>query len=71
MSFLPVDEQLQILRAGVEEILTEEELREKLERSRKTGKPLRTTGQFKLCTLNSPWCPASTTACGVSYPTCR
>jgi len=41
MDFLPVDEQMAQLKVGVEEILREEELRSKLERSRKTGKPLR------------------------------
>ena len=40
MSFLPVDEQMEILRKGAVEILREEELKEKLERSRKEGKPL-------------------------------
>jgi len=41
MDFLPVDEQMAQLKIGVEEILREEELRAKLERSRQTGKPLR------------------------------
>jgi len=40
VSFLPVDEQMEILRKGAVEILREEELKEKLERSRKEGKPL-------------------------------
>ena len=40
MSFLTVDEQMEILRKGAVEILREEELKEKLERSRKEGKPL-------------------------------
>lgn len=39
--FKPVDEQLAYLRKGVAEIIPEEELKTKLERSRKTGKPLR------------------------------
>lgn len=38
--FPSVDEQLAVIRRGVEEILPEEALREKLERSYKTGKPL-------------------------------
>ena len=37
----PVDEQLALIRRGVEQIVPEEELRQKLERSVKTGKPLR------------------------------
>src|SRR5438132_4747584 len=36
-----VDEQLALIRRGVEQIAPEEELRQKLERSLKTGKPLR------------------------------
>src|SRR5229473_7401760 len=36
-----VDEQLALIRRGVEQIVPEEELRQKLERSVKTGKPLR------------------------------
>ncbi len=38
--FPPVEEQLAILRRGVEEILPEAELGDKLERSRRTGRPL-------------------------------
>ena len=45
-SFLPVEEQLARLRPGVEEILSEEELRLKLERSRQTGRPLRVKQGF-------------------------
>ena len=41
MSFLPVDEQLAIIRRGVEKIVPEEELAAKLTKSRETGKPLR------------------------------
>ncbi|MBC8113015.1 MAG: tyrosine--tRNA ligase, partial [Candidatus Saccharimonas sp.] len=41
MSFLPVDEQLVLIRRGVEKIVPEEELAAKLTRSRETGKPLR------------------------------
>jgi tyrosyl-tRNA synthetase len=40
-TFRTVDEQMALLRKGVAEIIREEELRAKLERSRKTGKPLR------------------------------
>src|SRR2546426_1865611 len=36
-----VDEQLALIRRGVEQIVPEAELRKKLERSLKTGKPLR------------------------------
>jgi tyrosyl-tRNA synthetase len=39
--FKPVDEQLAYLKKGVSEIVPEPELRAKLEKSRKTGKPLR------------------------------
>ncbi|MEW8979324.1 MAG: tyrosine--tRNA ligase [Symbiobacterium sp.] len=41
MGFMSVDEQLKILMRGVVDIVTEEELRQKLERSVKTGRPLR------------------------------
>src|SRR5438128_2429313 len=37
----PVDEQLTLIRRGVEQIVPEAELRQKLERSVKTGQPLR------------------------------
>jgi len=40
-NFKPVDEQLAYLKKGVHEIIREEDLRAKLEKSRKTGKPLR------------------------------
>jgi tyrosyl-tRNA synthetase len=40
MSFPPVDEQLEVLRRGVEEIVPEDDLADKLERSRETGTPL-------------------------------
>ena len=41
MSFLPVDEQLALIRRGVEKIVPEEELAAKLTKSRETGQPLR------------------------------
>jgi len=41
MSFPPVAEQLDILRRGIEKIVPEAELAEKLEKSRQTGIPLR------------------------------
>jgi tyrosyl-tRNA synthetase len=41
MSMLSVDEQLAVIRRGVEQIVPEAELRQKLERSVRTGKPLR------------------------------
>ncbi len=41
MSFLPVEEQLKIIRRGTVEIIPEEELIAKLEHSQKTKKPLR------------------------------
>jgi len=40
LSFLPVDEQMDILRKGAVEIIREEELKAKLERSREDGRPL-------------------------------
>ena len=40
-SFPPVEEQLALLKKGAAEIIREPELREKLERSRQSGKPLR------------------------------
>jgi tyrosyl-tRNA synthetase len=45
-SFAPVDEQLAYLKKGAAEIIRESELREKLERSRQTGKPLRVKAGF-------------------------
>jgi tyrosyl-tRNA synthetase len=39
--FPPVDEQLRIITRGVEKIVPQDELRQKLERSRATGTPLR------------------------------
>jgi tyrosyl-tRNA synthetase len=41
MNFPPVDEQLAIIRRGVEKIVPEEELAARLAKSRETGKPLR------------------------------
>lgn len=41
MSFPPVEEQLQIIRRGIEKIVPEEELTQKLQKSRETGVPLR------------------------------
>ncbi len=46
MGFQPVDEQIQVLRRGVEVILTEEELRGKLERSIRENRPLRVKQGF-------------------------
>ena len=40
MSFLPIDEQLSLIRRGIEEIIPEESLKDKLERSRKLNQPL-------------------------------
>ncbi|QDU08496.1 tyrosine--tRNA ligase [Gimesia aquarii] len=41
MQFLPVEEQLAVIRRGVEKIVPEQELAEKLKWSRETGTPLR------------------------------
>jgi len=42
----PVDEQLALIKKGVQEIIREEELKERLTRSLKTGKPLRVKAGF-------------------------
>ena len=44
--FLPVEEQLEKIKSGAEEIISEEELVKKLKRSRKTGKPLKVKQGF-------------------------
>ncbi len=41
MKFLPVDEQLQVIRRGATEIISEDELADRLNRSRKSGRPLK------------------------------
>lgn len=41
MSFPPVEEQLAVIRRGIEKIVPEQELAARLEQSRKTGTPLR------------------------------
>jgi len=46
MAFAPVDEQLEYIRKGAAEIIPESELRQKLDESRKTGKPLRVKAGF-------------------------
>ncbi len=43
---MPVDEQLAYLRKGFAEIIREEELKERLEKSHATGKPLRVKAGF-------------------------
>src|SRR6266513_825997 len=45
-SFAPVDEQLTYIKIGSAEIVKESELREKLERSRASGNPLRVKAGF-------------------------
>src|SRR5215813_10181212 len=45
-NFPPVDEQLAYLKKGAAEIIRESELRERLEQSLKTGKPLRVKAGF-------------------------
>src|SRR5438309_5095484 len=44
--FPPVDEQLAYIKKGAAEIIRESELREELEKSRNTGKPLRVKAGF-------------------------
>lgn len=46
MPFAPVDDQLNYIRKGSAEIVKESELREKLEKSRASGKPLRVKAGF-------------------------
>jgi tyrosyl-tRNA synthetase len=45
-TFLPVDEQLDLLQKGAAEIIRVADLRERLEESRKTGRPLRVKAGF-------------------------
>ncbi|HEY6249443.1 MAG TPA: tyrosine--tRNA ligase, partial [Candidatus Angelobacter sp.] len=45
-NFLPVEEQFEYIKKGAAEIIREAELRERLEQSRKTGKPLRVKTGF-------------------------
>jgi tyrosyl-tRNA synthetase len=45
-SFLPVDEQMDLLEKGAAEIIRTSDLRERLEESRKTGRPLRVKAGF-------------------------
>ena len=40
MSFLPVDEQMKLIRRGTEEIIPEDDLKIKLEKSKETKTPL-------------------------------
>src|SRR6201986_2544612 len=45
-TFLPVDEQMDLLQKGAAEIIRVSDLRERLEESRKTGTPLRVKAGF-------------------------
>ena len=45
-TFLPIDDQLALIKKGAVEIIREGELRERLEKSRTTGKPLRVKAGF-------------------------
>jgi tyrosyl-tRNA synthetase len=45
-SFAPVDEQLAYIKKGAAEIIRESELRERLEKSRQSGNPLRVKAGF-------------------------
>jgi tyrosyl-tRNA synthetase len=45
-NFLPADEQLDYLQKGAAEIIRVSDLRERLEESRKTGRPLRVKAGF-------------------------
>jgi len=46
LRFPPIEKQLEVIRSGVEELISEEELIKKLERCEKTGKPLRVKQGF-------------------------
>ncbi|MGC9364094.1 MAG: tyrosine--tRNA ligase [Fidelibacterota bacterium] len=46
MKFPPINEQIGIIKKGVEELISEEELLQKLEHSEKTGQPLRVKQGF-------------------------
>jgi tyrosyl-tRNA synthetase len=46
VTFKPVEEQLEYIRKGAAEIIRESDLREKLEKSRQAGKPLRVKAGF-------------------------
>ena len=46
MRFPPIGKQLEVIKSGVEELISEEELIKKLERCEKTGKPLRVKQGF-------------------------
>lgn len=46
MTFRPVDEQLEYLKKGFAEIIREEDLKERLEESHKTGRPMRVKTGF-------------------------
>jgi len=46
LAFLPVDEQMDLLQKGAAEIIRVADLRERLEESRKTGRPLRVKAGF-------------------------
>jgi tyrosyl-tRNA synthetase len=46
VSFAPVEEQLAYLKRGLAELISEEELRERLTRSRESGKPIRVKAGF-------------------------
>jgi len=52
-NFLPVDEQLDLLKKGAAEIIRVSDLRERLEKSRQTGVPLRVK-RASTQTLRSP-----------------
>ena len=45
-TFLPVDEQMDLLEKGAAEIIRVSDLRERLEESRKSGRPLRVKAGF-------------------------
>ena len=53
-TFLPVDEQMDLLQKGAAEIIRVSDLRERLEESRKTGKPLRVKAGFDLTAPDRP-----------------
>ena len=67
MAFMSVDEQMKILMRGVVDLVSEEELRQKLERSVKTGRPLRVKLGIDPTGKDLPWATRCRCAsCGTS-----
>jgi tyrosyl-tRNA synthetase len=61
-NFPPVDEQLAYIKKGTAEIIRESDLRERLEQSFKTGKPLRVKIGFDPTARTCTWATSSSCA---------